>query len=421
MSTTIGPAPSAGSVLDAIERRAWRIRLPTRRLIVVLASATAGVVIVAGLTAAWVAARNAATIDNARVEGLGVASAATEFRSSLAAADAEATSSLIAGGIEVAEPEVTYAEHLDRAARALSDAALAGTEDDREDLQAMSQGLVRYSGLVEQARANSRQGFPVGTAYMGQAHRLATDELVPLANHLRREGEQRVARAAESVSGPLGVLAVVLLVAAALAVAVASAIVAGRTRRMLHPALVAAVVFAVVSAAVMAFGIARQFSQLRAAATDEVGAYFDANDISYGLAQLRVTELSAIAARGSGAPLYQQFHEQSGTLDDLVAGRSALEDAIGDYLAGEAQVEESDLSGDNRGAAGIALTGDSLTGYQDAAEAVEADVDEAGDALADRIDGAEAASINPLVPLALGALAAGLAAAGILYRGRRYR
>jgi hypothetical protein len=421
MSTTIGPAPSAGGVLDAIERRAWRIRLPTRRLIVVLASATAGAVIVASLTAAWVAARNNATIHDARVQGLGVASAATEFRSSLAAADAEASGSLIAGGIEVPEPEETYADHLDDAARALTDAALAGTSKDRDDLRELSSGLVEYTALVEAARANSRLGYPVGATYMARAHRLATDDLVPTANHLRREGEQRVASAAASVSGPLGVLAVVLLVAAALAVVAASAVIAGRTRRMLHPALVAAAVFAVVSTLVMAYGIARQFTQLRAAATDEVDTYFETNDISYALAQLRVTELSAVAARGSGAALYEQFHEGSAALDDLIGDRSDQATRVDDYVAAAGTVEQADLNGNNREAARLALTDASSTTYQDAAEAVEADVDEAGDDLAGRIDGAESASINPLVPLALGALAAGLAAAGILYRGRRYR
>jgi hypothetical protein len=427
MSTTIGPAPTAGGVLDAIERRAWRIRMPTRRLIVVLASMTAGVVIVASLTAAWVAARNNATIHDARVQGLGVASATTQFRASLAAADAEASGSLIAGGIDVPEPEKDYAAHLDDAARALSAAALAGTADDRRDLRELSSGLVEYTALVEEAQANSRQGFPVGATYMARAHRLAADELVPTANHLRREGEQRVARAAASVSGPFGVLAIVLLVAAAAAVVVASAVIAGRTHRMLHPALVAAAVFAVVSTLVMAYGITRQFTQLRDAATNEVDTYFETNDISYALAQLRVTELSAVAARGSGAPLYEQFHEQSAALDDLVSGNRNLAGKVDDYVAGEAAVEEADMAGDNREAARRAL-GDpsatgaaSATGYNDAANSVEGYVDVAGDALADRIEGAEGASINPFVPLALGALAAGLAAAGILYRGRRYR
>jgi len=427
MSTTIRPAPSAGGVLDAIERRAWRIRLPTRRLIVVLATATAGAVIVASLTAAWVAARNNATIHEARVEGLGVASAATQFRTSLAAADAEAFGSLISGGIAIppadqnaAGSEETYATHLEDASKALADAALAGTSDDARDLRALSAGLTEYSGLVESARANSLQGFPVGASYMGLAHQLASNELVPTANHLRREGEQRVASAAKSVSGPLGVLAIVLLMVAALAVIGASAVIAGRTRRMLHPALVAAAVFALVSTAVMAFGIARQFTQLRSAATNEVDTYFDTNDISYALAQARVNEISAVAARGSGAPLYDQFHQGTETLDDLVEGTD-LAGPVKRYEDGAAAVEQKDMAGDNQGAAAIALTGDSATGYQAAADAVTSDVEQAGDALADRIDGAEAASIPPLVPLGLGALAAGLAAAGILYRGRRYR
>jgi hypothetical protein len=101
--------------------------------------------------------------------------------------------------------------------------------------------------------------------------------------------------------------------------------------------------------------------------------------------------------------------------------RSDLAATIDDYFAGEAAVEGADMAGDNHEAARLALTDASATGYQEAAQVVQDDVDQAGEALADRIEGAEAASISPLVPLALGALAAGLAAAGILYRGRRYR
>ena len=415
MSTATRPAPAQGGLLDAVERRAWRIRLPTRRLFVVLAAATAGVVVVAGLAAAWVAAENRATIADARREGLEVARAAATFSASLVAADADASGALIAGGIDVPEPAKDYADHLQDASLALTDASAGATADDVEDIDALAAGLVRYTGLVETARANSRQGFPVGATYLSQARRLAADDLVPRAGHLRREGERRVAQAANDVAGPVGLVAVVLLLAAVVAIAAAAIAIAGRTRKLLHPALVAAGLVAVVSLGIMAVGIARQSSALRAAASDDVDAYILANDASSDLSRLRVTELAAVAARGNGTPLYESFDEQVGEVDPEFTG------TVDGYVTAVAEVRAADEGGDNRSAAQIALAGGSAERYQQAATAIDDRVDTESSELRDRIDEAGSAGIIPLVPLALGALAAALAVAGILDRGRRYR
>ena len=37
-------------------------------------------------------------------------------------------------------------------------------------MESANAGLARYTGLIEQARANNRQGFPVGAAYQRQAN-----------------------------------------------------------------------------------------------------------------------------------------------------------------------------------------------------------------------------------------------------------
>jgi hypothetical protein len=41
-----------------------------------------------------------------------------------------------------------------------------------------------YSGLVESARANNRQGFPIGAAYLRQAATLSTTTILPAADRL---------------------------------------------------------------------------------------------------------------------------------------------------------------------------------------------------------------------------------------------
>jgi hypothetical protein len=434
VSTATESAAPAGGLLDRVERAAWRVPLPTRRLFVTLALVAAGALVVSGLAAGWVAARNAETIADAREQGLELATAATEYRTRLAAADARAAATLIAGGLEDPESRAAYDEDLLSASRALTDAGLVATDDDRADISAMGDGLVRYAGLVETSRANSRLGYPVGSAYLNQARDLANDDLVPRAERLRRVGEQRIARAANSVGGPVGALAVVLLVAGLVVLLGCALIIAGRTRRIAHPALLGATLAVVAALVVVVGGITSQSRELRQAATGDIDAYVAANEASSRLSDLRVTEISAVAARGSGGPLYEQFSAEIAELQDLLTdvpgdsgGIAQLYTAASDYgSAVVEQVQAADERGENRDAAELALSiseegAGTADAYQAANEIAAANVEREADDLADRFDAAGDADIQPLVPIALGVLAALLAAAGILARGRRYR
>lgn len=416
----------AGALRDTVERTAWRVRMPTRRFFLVLAMVSAGALLVASAVGAWVTSRNASTIRHARDQGLGVASAATDFRTNLAAADAAAAGTLIAGGLEAPEAREGYVTHLVGASSALTRAGLVGTSDDAEDIEALANGLVEYSGLVETARANARLGYPVGAAYLDQARTMARDELVPRAERLRREGERRVAQSANSVGGPVGSVALLLLVASVIVLVAAAVLVAGRTRRALHPALLAATVAIVGAVVLVASGISRQSGQLRAVASTEIDDYLAANDGASGVSDLRVTEISAVAARGSGIALYQQFEDDAGallgTLEDRGVEGQELGDAVEAYRGVVVdQVEATDLAGNNQGAADITLEGESLTTYERASRVAADDVTAADAAISRRFDKAADADIHPVVPLVLGVAAAALAVAGTLGRGRRYR
>lgn len=434
MSTATKAAAPTGSLLDRIEHAAWRVPLPTRRLFVTLALVAAGALAVSGLAAGWVAARNADTIADAREQGLDLATAATEFRTRLASADATAAGTLIAGGLESTESRAAYDEDVLEASRALTQAGLVATDDDAEDIGILASGLVDYAGLVETSRANTRLGYPVGSAYLNQARDLANDDLVPRAERLRRVGEQRIARAANSVGGPVGALAVVLLVAALIVLLGCSLIIAGRTRRIAHPALLLATLAVIAALAFVFDGIASQSRELRQAATGDIDAYVAANEASSTLSNLRVTEISAVAARGSGAPLYEEFGadtdalltqltEAPGDAGDIGELHSAVETYT---TAVVDQVQATDESGDNRAAAQLALsTSPDDTGSADAYDAAitvaERNVENESGDLAQRFDAAGDADIPPVVPIVLGGVAAVLAAAGILARGRKYR
>ena len=449
VSTATKAAAPAGSLLDRIEQTAWRVRLPTRQLFVTLALVAAVALAASGLAAGWVASRNANTIADAREQGLELATATTDFRTNLAEADALAAATLIAGGLESTDSRAAYDAALLEASQALTEAGLVATDDDREDVSEMASGLVEYAGLVETSRANTRLGFPVGSAYLDQARDLANDDLIPRADRLRRTGEQRVARAANSVGGAIGILAIFLLLAALVVLIGCSVLIAGRTRRVAHPALLAATVAAIAALALVANGIITQSRELREAASSDIEGYIDANLASSGLSGLRVTEISAVASRGSGAPLYETFQKDAATLlaelDEAQgdsSGIAELRGRIENYVAAVAGVAEADLGGNNRRAARLALSLEpdgSADAYDLAAVGPEVDEDNDGrpdapvagsaagnvlaeaDALEARFDDVAAAEIQPIVPIALGVLAAVLAASGILARGRKYR
>jgi hypothetical protein len=247
---------------------------------------------------------------------------------------------------------------------------------------------------------------------------------------------------------------VVLLGAAVVVLAGCGALVAGRSRRIVaHPALVAALVAIVAALGVMVYGITAQASELRRAAGEDIDAFVAANATSSGLSDLRVTEISAVAARGSGFALYDMFDERSADLlgglqaegDDPAADQvSELRGRIDEYVTTVGEVRARDEAGDNRGAANLALSlepGGSALAHDLAAtgQKVESDegilvppsppdpasaaglVERETADLEDRFDAAADAGIHPALPVALGVLAAVLAVAGTLARGRRYR
>jgi hypothetical protein len=435
LSTTVTPAASAGSLLGRVERIAWRVPLPTRRLFVALALVAGAALVASSLAAAWVADRNADTIADARDQGLGIARATTSFRTHLAQADVLAAATLISGGLEDPESRADYDRELLAASSALTDAGLVATGDDGDAINALNDGLIEYAGLVETSRANSRLGYPVGAAYLSQARAIANDDLAPRAAQLRRVGEQRMARAANSVGGPIGALAVVLLVAGLVMLLACAVVVAGRTRRIAHPALLLAAVASIAALVVVTGGITTQGSELRRAASGDVDAYVEANTAAAALSNLRVVEISAVAARGSGAALYERFAEDADALRAQLAESEATDGvsladadaAVAGYVEavvgeGDGSVRTLDLTdGANLDAAASTLDGASGEAFGAADAALADQVTGADGALEGRLDAAGAADVEPVIPIGLGVVAGVLAVTGVLARGRRYR
>lgn len=91
-----------------------------------------------------------------------------EAKVDLLHADALATNAFLVGGLEPAEQRTAYDEAITAATANLS-AALSAQPADADVLAELNTIVVDYAAGMELARANNRQGLPVGAAYLNQS------------------------------------------------------------------------------------------------------------------------------------------------------------------------------------------------------------------------------------------------------------
>jgi hypothetical protein len=328
-----------------------------------------------------------------------------------------------------------YTEGIGTAAATLAEASSADRSN-AGTLEAVNRALAEYTGTIEAARTNNRQGFPIGAAYLREASRtLQRDALQPLQG-LVDEGVGRV-NAASSADNTRNLL--IVLAGAVLAALLTTQVwLYRRTRRMLNPPLVAAtslvLAMGVIGLLVVVWsgnaeGDARKgpYTQTVALTNARINA-FDAKS----------AESFTLILHGSGEDFEVRFTLLSKAASDALStlGRTAeaLEgkpdarelDAItafDGYMSAHAAVRKADSEGQFGRAVEIATgSGDANTKFaafeQHSREALQRRANQLSDDLAH--------ARFPLVALSWVMLASGLVAAfaarrGIARRLREYR
>lgn len=242
------PAPSGAAVTSGPTAREHHPALTTPALLRLLVAACTlacllfgigtAATLVGGSSAMDRATRNAAQL--ARVQAI---------QASLLHADAIATNAYLGGGLESPAQRAEYARAMDDVARLIPEAGEAQPAD-RDALRALNAEVVAYATTMEQARANNRQGFPLGGAYLADAGSHLRRGAMPLLDSLVAANDQRVLTELAWVDRtwvvPLGLLATLVLV-------VALVLVARRFRRIVNIGL--AVALALVVAALLTLGL----------------------------------------------------------------------------------------------------------------------------------------------------------------------
>lgn len=125
---------------------------------------------------------------------------------SLSSANTAASSGFVLAGTDSEAARADYFTAFQEAGHAIALTAGGISIDDTQELALiteLSQKLPIYTGLVETAWANNRQGNPVGVAYMSEASTLMREELLPLAARLYTLTSENVEKQQQSLTEPL--------------------------------------------------------------------------------------------------------------------------------------------------------------------------------------------------------------------------
>jgi hypothetical protein len=235
---------------------------------------------------------------------------------SLAAADATESVIFLQAGLEDRALRGHYEKDISDAADHLVAVGreVGSSSAERAAVSTITRLLPVYTGYVENARTNLRQGFPVGASYLRQASGLMRDRILPAATALYIAAADRLDANYRDGSASTHVVLVVSIGIAVVALLVAVQVLVGRrSRRILNLPLVAAtlIVFAVTAVTLLRF-VSTQDSLVHAQrnGSDPVQLLSASSILAR---QAQSDENLALSERGTGGAYLSDF--------DVVMGR----------------------------------------------------------------------------------------------------
>lgn len=345
-------------------------------------------------------------------------------------ADAVATNAFLVGGLEPAAAREAYTTAIATASALIAEAAQHQPADGAA-LAALNTALVSYAGQIEQARANNRQGLPIGSQYLRSASADLRAEALPLLTNLGEANDARVAQEFSRAGQALWWLVVPgLLTLVALGLALAW--IARRTRRYVNVPLAAAAVVVLTTLVAGAAGLLGVKADVDTTRDGVYAATRSTATVRTAGFDAKANESLTLIARGSGAAFQEAWLASSevvGTeltsLEDNPAGGSLDPQLWADYVAVHEEIRALDDSGDWDGAVALATgtgpgTGNTTFAAFDENSAEELDF--LGRQTADQL--AETGGWLPVagvLGVLVGLLAAGLSWWGISQRLEEYR
>ena len=438
---SVATLPRAGSRRRSVPAFKWvrdRVATTPGRLTLIAALVVFGA-LCCGLVATFAERSRAHAANAAQSQTEPLLAQTVKLYTGLSDANATVSTALLAGGLEPPQKRARYELDLRAASSALTTLTREADTSPvaRNALAVISQALPVYTGLVESARANNRQGFPIGAAYLRQASALLTGTMLPATDRLYATEASRLGDdyGTGTASGALVAFLAAIVISLALLL-VAQRYVARVSRRTFNLPMVAATVVLLALAIWGTVGLVNEQSALGSARRDGSDPVEVLSATRVLVSRAQSDQSLALVNRGSDASdpldLAAVMQRLSGT-DGLAAEASALARRTG-TTAGASRLAGDFAAYRARTAHITSLqTGGHISNAIAAAPTASAASDQLGTNLSDQIRAAQGrftrsaadatsslAGLSVAIPLLI-ALAAVLALVGLRQRINEYR
>jgi hypothetical protein len=187
------PAPAAAgngsAAVPAAPSSPVASQTPRRLQLLTVAVLVAGVVF--GLVGGAAFALQARALSNAEANAAQLVRV-QQIQTDLLGADATLTNAFLVGGLEPAAQRERYRSLISETSELIAAAADAQPAD-AVALAALNDDVVSYAATIERARANNREGFPVGAQYLRTASAGLRADALPILDTLVTVNAQRAA------------------------------------------------------------------------------------------------------------------------------------------------------------------------------------------------------------------------------------
>jgi hypothetical protein len=235
-----------------------------------------------------------------------------KIQSNLLSADATATNAFLVGGLEPAAQRAMYDQALSSTSSLIVEAAQAQPAD-AAALSALNQQVASYAATIEQARANNRQGIPVGAQYLRNASADLRSTALPILDNLV---SSNAARAADAMNARVGYVLPVISLLALVGVIVGQIWLARRFKRRINVGMLASAVALLVITVGGLLAAQQLNSTLSSISNGSFAAVNTAADARIDANNAKSNESLTLIARGSG----QAFEDAWKSSADSVAG-----------------------------------------------------------------------------------------------------
>ena len=323
---TVSTPPDSAAPSPAAKAAESTMSTPQRLRLLSLGVVVVGLVI--GVIGALIFTYLAVSLSRARADTAQLIRV-QKIQSNLLSADATATNAFLVGGLEPPAQRAAYDQAMSSTSSLIAEAAQAQPADGTA-LAALNQQVLSYAGMIEQARANNRQGLPIGAQYLRNASAQLRSDALPILNNLV---SANAARATDEMKAGAGYIVLVIALLGLGGVIAAQVWLARRFKRKINVGMLASSIVLLVLVIGSLIVVLQLRSSLQEISSGSLAAVNTAADARINANDAKSNESLTLIARGSGQAFEAAWKSSADSVAENLGRLTDKPELVGQWQA----------------------------------------------------------------------------------------